>query len=79
MSRLFGWSYPPGCSGTPYDVDVQPNPSGNARDRRKARRTTYARCTRHGCLKKGGECQKCNVEQAAIDAVPVDWESLWEN
>ena len=70
-------SYPPGCSSTPYDVDLPPNHSGNARDRRKARRATYARCPRHGCLEKSGECQKCNVEQAAIDAIPVDWENLW--
>lgn len=21
MSRLFGWSYPPGCNGTPFDDD----------------------------------------------------------
>jgi len=23
---LFGWSYPPGCSGGPYDNDLGPHP-----------------------------------------------------
>lgn len=63
MSKL-GWSYPAGCGGTPYDVDLPPRASGNARQRRRALRATFERCPRHHCLAHYGECRRCAVEEA---------------
>ena len=64
MSK-FGWSYPAGCSGTPYDVDLPPNPSGNARDRRRRIRASFVRCNIHGCLAHHGDCRKCMAEECS--------------
>jgi hypothetical protein len=64
MPSKFGWSYPAGCSSTPYDVDLPPNPSGNSRDRRRAIRASFVRCSIHGCLAHHGECRKCMVEES---------------
>lgn len=33
MTSMFGWSYPPGCSGTPYDEDMPCEVCGKDVDR----------------------------------------------
>ena len=76
MSGIFGWSYPPGCNGTPFDEDCQCQVCGQFED--DCICPECATCGDNGnpsCYEEGSECgmvkndlQKHSYDQAMIRA-----------